>query len=56
MGESLSRCEPVTVIIDATPTLTTDAATALLHLLKNVAAEQCRDDEADATGAVASRV
>ena len=55
MGESPARDRLVTVIIDATPTLTTDAAAALLRLLQNVAAEQCRDDEADATGAVASR-
>jgi len=54
MEESRSRDRPVTILIDATPTLTTDAAAALLRLLQNVAAERSRDDEADATRAVAS--
>jgi hypothetical protein len=54
MGESPSLGKPVTVIMDATPTLTTDAAAALLRLLQNVAAAECRDDGADTTGAVAS--
>ena len=54
MEVSPSRCEPVTVIIDATPTLTTDAAAALLRLLQSIAGDQCRDGEADATGVVAS--
>jgi hypothetical protein len=54
MGGSLSRGEPVTVVIDSTPTLTTDAAAALLRLLQNVAADQQRGDRADAAGVVAS--
>jgi hypothetical protein len=39
MGESPARDRPVTVIINATPTLTTDAAAALLRLLQHVDAE-----------------
>ena len=54
MGESLSRGQPVTIIVDGTPTLTIDAAAALLRLLQNIADDQARDHGADATGAVAS--
>jgi hypothetical protein len=54
MGQARARGQPVTVIIDATPTLTTDAAAALLRILQNVADEHGRDDEAEATSAVAS--
>jgi hypothetical protein len=54
MGGSLPRDQPVTVIIDSTPTLTTDAAAALLRLLQNAAADSPRDDRADGISVVAS--